>query len=225
MIKLFLIFILLVSIEAKANFILSPGVGVTSSYESDATSSSGKRILEMNPGFGFDGSFEILVLKYFSLTASLNYTGNSGETQYNFTDPDNTAISASVSDLDTTSFNLSGSIGARLRFINTKKLRIFLGGGLSSGILGLTYNQSEFEDRTGSQVGFEDTESQSLSGTYQEAGGEYILTNKSALRVFARLVQFETNEFKTLGNQKVTADYTQFLVQYMHYVDWKFFWR
>jgi hypothetical protein len=225
MIKFLLIFIFAFSIEAKADFILSPGVGVTSSYESDATDTSGRRILKMNPGFGFDGSFEIPVFKYFSLTASLNYTSNSGKTQYNFTDPDNTSISASVSDLDTSSFNLSGSIGARLRFINTKKLKIFLGGGFSSGILGLTYNKSEFEDRTGSLVGFEDMESQSLAGSYQEAGGEYILTNKSALRVFARLVQFETNEFKTLGNQKVSADYTQFLVQYMHYVDWTFFWR
>lgn len=205
-------------LNALADFIFSPGVDVTGPLKSYEEADNGKKTLDSNAGFGFVLNLDWIVFKPLTLGIGVGYHGSSGKTQFknNF---------SSAYDLDTTLINLNIDAGAKLRIINLKKIKMFIGGGLTTGILGMTFDKDKFEDITGSTTGFEESESQSYSGMFVDAGFEYILSNKSGLRLTYRRVEIETQEFENLDKSSLNIDHYSIALQYMHYVNWDFFWK
>lgn len=201
-----------------ADIILSPGAAVTSAYKSDELDDSGIRILKMQSSFGLEADFEVVILKILTLNIGGMYFAGSGESQYDFK-------STTASGLDTTSVVVAGMIGPRLRFINFKRFKMFLGGGYLFGSQNLTYDEDEFEDITGNTTNFESNDSASFKGSYLEGGMEYVMTNVSALRLSGRQLKYETNEFRTLGQKQLSVSPFQVAVQYLHYINWGFFWK
>lgn len=212
---LLLIFLPLLS---KADVILSPGAVVTSSYKSDEMDSSGVELLKVGSSFGLEADFEIVILKILTLNIGGMYFAGNGESQYDFK-------STTASGLDTASVVVAGVVGPRLRFINFKRFKMFLGGGYLFGSQNLTYDKEEFETITGNTTNFESSDSASFKGHYLEGGMEYVMSNVSALRLTGRQLKYQSNEFRTLGAEQISVSPFQVAVQYLHYINWGLFWK
>ena len=146
-------------------------------------------------------------------------------TQYNYTDPGNSTNSATVANLNATTTTVTGSFGARLRLINAKSFKLFVGGGLIFGGLWLSTSEQDFKDKTGNSNGYKDIDTSSIAGNYFDAGAEYRWNDKNGLRLIAKKNAFSSTKFKTLGDKKVISTFYQCGVYYVHIVDFSFFWK
>lgn len=205
---------------ARADFIFAPGLQALSADQSEEENAIGKSHLNLGGGGGFLADLEFLAGPL-GLNIELGWTGHgNSKAQYNNT---NTGVAAN--DLKASGTLLTGFVGPRLRIINLKRFKTFIGGGLLTGLLFITYDEKDFDKKVGNTDGFKDSESRSLSGHYLEAGFEAILTNKSAFRLAGKSISYETKSFETLGDNKLSFQQFSVAVQYMHYVDWSFFWK
>lgn len=215
----------LITTSAWADFIVAPGVVANSAFRSEEKDSHNQNVLKSNGGAGLEGNFELIFLKVLTLNMGAAYTAGSAKTQYNYTNASNPSQTAQVADLEAATNQISAFAGPRLRFISTKRLKVFGGGGVITGALNLTYNEDKFTEATGNKNGFKDHEALPFNGSYYEGGFEYILNNKGGLRFLVRNVTHKSKKYETLGNSRITSHYLQFGIQYIHYVNWKFFWR
>ena len=202
---------------ARADFILSPGAGIATSGQSDEMS-GGKPTLKNGGGFGILANMDWRIFSPLTIGVGLGYYSHSGETQYKNTE-------ATANKLDTQMGQFNFEAGAKLRFINFKKFKIFVGGGFSAGNLALTFDEDDFEDTTGALTGFERSESKGYTGYYWDAGVEYIFSNTSGLRISLKEQHIKTKEFENLNNQQINLEFVNVNVQYMHYVNWDFFFK
>lgn len=215
---LLILFLSLTSLSASADFIFTPGATVTGPYQSAEENLAGKEVVDANTGAGLLVNLDWIVFSPLTIGIGLGYQARSATVQYkNFF--------ATANDLDAAMIQLTAEAGAKLRFINLKRFKTFIGGGLTVGVVSFTFNENKFESITGSSNGFEESESQSYSGIYLDAGFEYIFSNSGGLRLSGKYVEMETQEFVNLDNQSLTIDYFSVALQYMHYVNWDFFWK
>lgn len=211
--------------QALADFIFSPGVIAPLPNESTNNNSAGDPWLKMDTGFGFLLDVEPILFGPVSLNFGVSYSASTAEANYFYTNSKNASDTGSMKELSTSASNFQSVLGPRLRWINFKKFKSYIGGGILVGILGLTYDEDEYAFFNGSKIGFEESEVNSFNGYYTEAGFEYIMSNKSALRLSGRNHRYKTQKFETLGDKKISFNNFQAAIQYMHYVDFSFFWK
>jgi hypothetical protein len=189
----------------------------TSAFKSDEEGANGKNVLKTNVGLGFVGNIDWLFGPV-SLGLGAGWSSRAAKTQYNF--ETNTADNL---DANISQFFLDA--GLRLRIINAQRFKWYVGGGYTVGSMAISYDEEKYKDITGTKDGLEKAETKGYSGLFLETGFEYIMSNTSGLRFSAKHQSFESNEYRTLGNKSVTSDYAIFGIQYMHYVNWDFFWK
>src|SRR5690606_590651 len=100
----------------------------------------------------------------FSLVAGALWNGSEAESQYSYTNPHDPFDTATVPDLETNTTTLLGFLGPRVRFIDMKYFKAFIGGGLARGFLYLSYNEDKFILATGGKIGFRQGEDRDLEG-------------------------------------------------------------
>lgn len=218
MTKFIAIALLIMSFNSYADFIFTPGVFGTMPMDSDEKASSGKKVLDTNGGGGFLVNLDWIVFSPLTIGFGAGYSGRAGKVQYKNADATANDLNASV-----TQFNLEA--GAKLRLINTKYFKVFVGGGAMLGSMIMTFDEEKFEAITGSDNGFEEGETKGYNGYYLDAGVEYILSNTGGLRFSAKKNSIDTGEYENLDNKALTLDYMSYSIQYMHYVNWDFFWK
>ena len=215
--KLFVLLIFLTIPIARADLILSPGAGIATGMESDQES-SGKSILNTSSGIGLQANAEWIPFRALTLGFGLGYFSHSGKTQFQNSQ-------ATVNELDTRVAQLNFEAGAKLRLINLRRFKVFVGGGVTLGSLNMNFDKSDFEEKKGDEVGYVMNESQSYNGYYLDTGVEYIFSNTSGLRVSLKNQRIKTSEFENLNNKELNLSTTNLLVQYMHYVNWDLFFK
>lgn len=211
-----MILFLLIPGVVHADFIASAGLQ-GGALESGNFSTEDKPLVR-SPQFGFKGEIEF-GSPYITVFGGLDFGTGTGKTQYDYTNPDNASDTATVNDLKaiTNLYRLSG--GLRIKLIKLQKFRLYVGGGLHVGMLNLTYDKEDFKSRNGTTIGFEEAERNNLHGGFGEVGMEIIFTANSGIRVAAQRSSMNTDQFKTLGNEKLTFNYTSFSLSYMEYIE------
>lgn len=209
---------ILISFNAFADFILSPGVTLSSPFKSYEEDSTAKAILDADAGAGLLLNLDWIVFGPLTLGVGVGYQARSARVQYK-------NDIATANDLDVSMIGINAEVGTKIRIINFKRFKTFIGGGLTVGSKILTYDENDFEFKTGSRNGFVESESKSYNGIYLDAGFEYILSNKSGIRLSGKYTELETAKFDNLNNESLTIDSLAYSIQYMHYVNWDFFWK
>ncbi|HXH74866.1 MAG TPA: hypothetical protein VNJ08_07865 [Bacteriovoracaceae bacterium] len=209
--------ILIVSPESRADFIVSPGISVTTAHNSEETTPAGKEVVTFKSSLGMSIDSEWRFFRdSISISAGAIWRGSEAVSQYSYTNPYNPLDTATVADLKTNSSSLSGFIGPRFRFLNLKYFKIFAGAGLNPGILYLNFDEGKFLASNGSIIGYQEKEDQKLSGTYYELGVELYSPKGGALRLLGRQSRQESDRFETLGNRHINLATTSAALQYMH---------
>ncbi|MFP5491465.1 MAG: outer membrane beta-barrel protein [Bacteriovoracia bacterium] len=215
--RLIIIFLLCFSpFIARADFIAGFGLQ-GGSLVSENKNDDDRPYLE-SPLGGIRGEIE-LGHSFISGFVSFDYSYGSGDAQYDYTDPDDSSESAQVEDLKVGTGLTRFILGARLRFINFKVFRMFVGGGYQQGFLSLTYDKDDFKERQDSTEGFEEFERQSLKGYFMEGGLEYIFSAESGIRLSVRRTITKTEKFVTLADERLKFDQISFGGTFIQYVD------
>lgn len=201
--------------SARADFILSPGAEVTSAWKS-LEKSSDQHLLKGNLGFGLIGSMEWRIFSPLSFGIGLGYSSRAGSSNYQNNINQTTQLDTSIA-------QFNAEAGVKLRFINTKRIKVFIGGGLSLGSIMLTFDEDDYLFKNDTLNGLNRSESKGYNGHYFDAGVEYIINNKNALRFSAKHQEIKTKAFENIDNRSLSYKYTAFSIQYMHYVSWSFF--
>lgn len=207
------LFILSLTSLARADLILSPGGFLTLPATSDQKNFIHKDIADFSAGAGLMIGMEFIKLGPLTIGIGAAYSGRSGKTQFSNSQ-------ATVENLETSMTQISADAGAKFRFVNSKKFKIFAGGGLLAGSMVMQFDDKDFEKKVGSIIGFEESETKSYSGHYFDAGIEYIFSNTSGLRVSARRETIRTEKYENLGKERLDLEYYNIAIQYMHYVNW-----
>lgn len=171
-----------------------------------------------SPLAGVRGEIE-LGHSFLSAFVSFDYTFGTGDAQYDYTDPDDSSESAEVEDLKVRAGLTRFILGARLRFINFKVFRMFVGGGIQQGFLSLTYDKDDFKERQDSTEGYEEFERQGLKGYFMEGGLEYIFSPEAGIRLSVRRTISKTEKFVTLADERLKFDQISFAGTFIQYVD------
>lgn len=211
-----LLLTLLFALPLYAQIFISPGVSLTLPHASDEKNSSGVELLKLRRSLGIDVDAEWMIWGPLSINISGLWRGGEATSQYFYTNPSNPLDTATIEDLKTNASTLGGFAGGRLRFLDKKYFKIFIGGGLTTGILYLTYDQNEFEVDNGSMIGFKEKEDQNFHGHYIEGGIELFSTKGGALRILGRQSKQKTKKFETLNNRSINIANQQLSIQYMH---------
>lgn len=198
--------------NAQADFILSPGIVINGPFSSDEKRGN-EKIVEADSGVGLLGNIEWMLGPFTVGLGAGYFGGRTAKVQYQNDE-------ASAAHLETSISQFQGEAFLRFRFINTKRFKWYVGGGAFAGSMTLSFDQKNFEEITGNDDGFNWKESKNYTGNFIESGIEYIMTNKSALRILARQNNLKTDEFENLGSQSLTISHSSFGIQYLHYVDW-----
>ena len=195
--KLPLLFILLIfSNQVFADFIFTPGACLSVPFSSEEKNSSKSNIIEANAGIGLQANLDWIVFGPLTLGLGLGYQARSAEVQYQ------NAI-ATANDLSASMVQFSGDVGTKLRIINFRRFKMYLGAGLNIGSLSMSFDEKDFKTTTGSKDGFEESESRSYNGRYFDAGIEYIISNTGGLRISAKQTDIETAKFVNLNNERL----------------------
>jgi hypothetical protein len=211
----FILFSLVFINSARADFILSPGAEVTSAWNS-LEKSADQSLLKSNVGFGLLGNMEWRIFSPLSFGIGFGYSSRAGSANYQ------NSINQTTQ-LDTSIAQFNAEAGVKLRFINTKRIKVFVGGGLNLGSMMLVFDEDDYFFKNGTLNGFNRSESKGYNGHYFDAGIEYIINNKNALRLSAKHQEIKTKAFENLDNRSLSYKYTSVSIQYMHYVSWSFF--
>lgn len=203
--------------NAQAGIVLAAGGAFSGGHDSEEKAINEKELLVLDSSLGILLDAEIPFLGgFFSVNSSLFLSEQDGIGQYVTTN--NTLIS----DLKTKGSTVVGMVGGRLRLLNFKKFKLFIGGGGLAGSLNLEFDKKDFLSKGGIEANFREQERASSWGAYAEVGTEYIVNKKSAVRAGVRLMDVNTQSFKTMGSNRIDMDYALFTLSYMHYFDWKF---
>lgn len=198
-----------------ARFFVAPGLSLSPATDGQQETGTGKPYLGLRQGLGLELDLEAL-LGPFSLVLGGSLKGSSVRAQYVYVNPSNHLDSATVPDLNGNATTMLGFLGARLRFINFERFKVYGGGGVLQGTMTLTYDEARFEAHTGSRVGLMGKEEQSLHGQYWEAGIEYFSRDAGALRFGARQSKLQSDRFETLREEALTFKTLQLTIQYVH---------
>lgn len=219
-----LIFLLLsmLTVDALADFQLSPGVNLFLPFESTEVNSQNLPYLKATTGLGLELNMQINLPLALSLNLDGGYDFGSAKSQYSYTD---TSSTATVADLTTNYTLLTGAVSIRFHLLNLDSIKIFGGYGLTAGSLMLNYLSSDFETKHGSTSGFHQTESAGYSSQFWEAGTEYFWTKQDGLQLYAKFYKIKTGHFSTLKSSTVTSSVSQVSLLYNHVVNWDFFWK
>ena len=208
---------LIFPVLSHAGIIGTIGGSIIGGYQSDAKNAAGKNLLDATGTLGLTAEVEFPILGNF-LTAhvGLLYSRMGAKTQY--FDP-KTAVTAV--DQESQISNTDGFLGARVRFINFKHLKIFLGGGGVFGNAKLEHDAGHYREQNGGNLptGFKEIEEVSKWGHYLETGVDFVFTKTSTLRFSGRLITTETERFETLNNKSVEGTYFATSIMYSHYFD------
>lgn len=214
--KCLALLLIFLTLPLNATVFLSPGVSLTLPHQSEEKNTEGLELIKLKRALGIDVDLEWMFWGPLSLNLSGVWRGGEATSQYSYTNPSNPLDAAVVDDLETNASNLSGYAGGRWRLLNKKYIKIFVGGGVTTGILYLTYDQNKFEVANASIIGFKEKEDQTMEGTYLEGGVELFSTKGGALRLLGRQSKQRTKKFETLNNRSINIATQQFSIQYMH---------
>lgn len=211
------LFIFTFTSNARAGFILAAGASFNSGNSTEGKASNDKSLVNVDSGTGIILEGEIPFLAgFFSLTSSALFLDQDGVVQYN------SSNSVFVPDVKTKASTIMGTIGARVRFINFKKFKLFVGGGGMAGNVKMKFDQESFTSSGGVVAQFREEEIASSWGGYLEAGTEYIINNKAAVRAAVRLVDSKTKDYDRIAGKKLELDYAMFNLSVLYNFDWKF---
>lgn len=211
-----IILFLTLSSVANAGFIGSVGGAFSSGFESvDYKATNDKSFLTLDGGAGliFEGE---LPLSFLSISASFSTADQKGKTEFVRS---NGSI---ISELETEADSLLASASLRLRFINFKRFKLFIGGGPTFGTVKLQFDKTDFTNKGGPSSEYKEEESFGTYGGHFEIGSEWIVDKKQAVRGYVKLVDTKTGKVDAFGDKSISIDYAQFMLQYMYYFDWKF---
>lgn len=206
MIRIFLLLFILSTNWALADAILGLGVGITTSYEEEDD------LVDFGGGLGLGAEIELVLFPRLTLDIAGSYRREDALSQYSL-------AGTNVADLETTATTFLLSAGPRLRVLDLTPLRLFVGAGLTFGSLALEYDKDDFRGATGSTTGLDKEEAHQFNGYYLETGAEFVLSATRALRIMGRSTNYRTGIFDTLGNENVNVSQTQFMFQFLQYVN------
>lgn len=209
---------------AEAEIYLTPGVAIGSSYTSppylDTTPAIASGI-----SYSYQAYAEWTFLSILGLNVGAGISRIIGYSDYKYTDPANSANTATFPDLSFTGTNFFLSAGFRLSLLNLKYFRFFGGGGGLYGATSFEFDKDDFKLKTGSMNGYKSYSSTSSSGTYLEAGGTYSWNKKNGFQMVYRKYKSLIKKLETVGNQDLNLEYSELLFLYSHHVDLGFFWK
>lgn len=212
-----ILFLLILSSTAQAGFIVAAGASFNGGFESEEKASNDKSILHLESDTGILLEGEIPFLGgFFSVNSSILLLQQDGTSQYV------SANNVLVPDVETEATTTMGTIGGRFRFINFKKFKIFMGAGGIAGDVTMKFKKDSFVSNGGTEAQFRPEERASSWGAYLEAGTEYIIDNKNAVRVAIRLVDTKTDDYNRIASNRLDLDYAMLNVSYLFNLDWKF---
>lgn len=201
--------------ECWAEFNLAPGAGLTLPHVSQQVDARGEDLISFDQGLGLALDVEYR-LGLFSLNIGALWRGSEAVTQYFYTNPKDPFDTAAAQDLKTNTTTLMGYFGPRLRLLDLKYYKIFLGAGLARGMLYLTFNEDQFVLSTGSKTGFREGEDRDLEGHYYEGGLDIQSRRGGALRFLVRHTDVKSMPFTTLSDRRIVLITTELTVQYVH---------
>lgn len=213
--KILLIF-LLCSLRAHAGLILHLGPSAVTGLESEGKALNGKDRIDAEGTLGYVFGIEYPMLRnYLSIHLTHIYSKMEAKTQYF---DKNTGIQAD--DQKSWLSNNDTMLGLRFRVLNTRHLKLFLGGGGLIGNAKLRHDTSNYEEQNGPvPASFKDVEKAQKSGNFLDAGAEIIFTKNSGLRLMGQLVNSQTQTFDTLNHKVIKGSYTAWSVEYIHYFE------
>lgn len=212
--------------QVRSEITFSPGAGLSLGFKSkEKDSGTNRPLLKVQPGFmlALDTQWQIISPLYFTFGG--NYQIADAQAQYDYTDLDSPLDKASISDLDASITQFSTYFGARLKLLNFERIKFHIGGGLIYGVLGVNYSQSDFESKNGSSLGYKGSDSAGHSGHYYDANVEYRWNKENGLGLFAKRVTNNYRKLETLGNNEISGTEYLVTIQYVHVVDFSFFWK
>lgn len=208
--------ICLIPLFAQAGVILNGGLSGITELKSEAENSAGKSLFDGDGTLGYNLGAELPVLNNF-LSFNLNflYGRMEGKSQY-FERATNLQISDQKSYLS----NTESMVGIKIRPVNFKYLKFFIGGG---GILGnkkLRHDKDDYVERFGTlPSSFKEIEKKKSWGHYLEAGTEIGLSKNGGLRLGAQLLNQSTERFTTLNKKSINGSYAVYSLTYIHYFE------
>ena len=214
------------SSQAFGDFYFSPGGIFTTSFKSKAKTSDEKELVRANSGVGLELDFETNLFWGFSFALMGSYSSSGAQVEYSYIDPQNSSVSNTTSDLESTMDMLTGYLGMRWRLINSKQFKFLVGGGVLGGSANINHDEFDFKNRNNQSLeGYKMSSSNSYMGSYYEAGLAYYWNDKNGLRLQGRQINFKTKDFETLGKTSIKANYLQVGIFYIHIIDMKALWR
>jgi hypothetical protein len=198
--------------SARADFILSSGLGSGTDISSEQKL-NGERVLNANSGGGLTLGIDWIAIPSVSFAITGGFQLRQGQVQYQNDE-------VSVNNLETAVSHFYLDEGIRWRFVNNQRFKVFAGGGLTFGYFSLVFDKDDFKKQTGgSTTGYEETEGKGQAGLYAETGVEYIFSNVSGVRLFAKYAKIHTGNFDNLADKDLTMENTNINLQYIHYVN------
>ncbi|MFL5785125.1 MAG: hypothetical protein ACJ76H_10970 [Bacteriovoracaceae bacterium] len=198
--------------SARADFILSSGVGSGTKISSDEKL-HGERVLNANSGGGFILGVDYVALPSVSFSITGGFQLRKGQVQYQ-----NDTVR--VDNLETAVSQFYLDEGVRWRFVNRERFRMFAGSGVTLGYFSLVFDKDDFKKLTGgSTTGYHESEGSGQAGLYGEVGAEYFFNKVSGARLLAKYEKVRTGAFDNLADKSLTFEYATFHLQYIHYVN------
>ncbi len=213
----YLFFILcLFPLFAHAGLILSIGPSGVSGIESKAENSAGKKFYDGDGTLGYNVGVEFPMLRnYLSFKIDFFYARMYGKSQYQ-----DRVTGLQISDQKSFLSNTDGLIGLKIRPVNMKYLKLFVGAGGVIGTMKLRHDKEDYEERFGTPPSnFKEIEKAQNWGHYFEAGTEIIFTKKSGIRLGGQLVNKSSERFATLNKKSINGSYANISLQYIHYFE------
>lgn len=218
--KGFIILLTILSLDCHGRFFISPGVSLTQPHQTEELNSHGKELVDFKTGLGLELDLEAMIWGPLSLHVGGTWRGGEASAQYNYSNPENPLDTAQLEDLKTNYSSIIGMAGGRLRFINLKKIKSYVGGGITQGTLHLSFDENRFILNNGDKVGYLEKEDQSFKGYYMELGLEILSGEGGSLRISGRKAEMKSETFDALGKRPITTAPVQVSIQYSHPIKW-----
>jgi hypothetical protein len=201
---------------AHAGVIFSIGPSAVTGYKSEAEAPNGKKYFDGTGTLGYNAGVEYPMLRnYLSFNANIFYAKLNAKTQYK--DP---ATGLQIDDQKSYLSHTNALVGAKVRLINMRHLKIFAGAGALFGTAKLRHDKDDYIQKHGAlPSNFKEVEKAQNFGHYLEAGTELIFSKASGLRLQAQLLNSTTDKFQTLNKKAINGSYAVYTIQYIHYFE------
>lgn len=218
--KVLIILLTILSLDCYGRFFISPGVSLTQPHQTEELNSRGEELVSFKTGLGLELDVEVVIWGPLSFNIGGTWRGGEAIAQYDYSNPDNPLDTAQVENLKTNYSTIIGMAGGRLRFINLKKIKSFVGAGVSQGTIHLSFDENRFILNNGDKVGYQEKEDQALTGHYMEIGLEILSGEGGSLRISGRKAKIVSEVFDSLGQRKISTNPVQVSIQYVHPIKW-----